>query len=79
MAPALLAITVVQYTSMQAVLGLNVVFFNHSDGLYLDFLPAEADLVVVGMVRELVEIDVVRVLHQHILKVLRYVQYVYKS
>ena len=36
----------------------------------LDPLPTEADLVVVGMVGELIEVDIVRLLHQHALKVL---------
>ena len=40
----------------------------------LDLFPAEADLVVVGMVGELVEVNVVSVLHQHVLKFLKYME-----
>jgi hypothetical protein len=45
----------------------------YSLGLYdlvLDPLTAEADLIVVGMVGKLVEVNVVRFLHQHGLEIL---------
>ena len=41
-----------------------------NEEFFLDFLATKADFVVVGMVGELVEVDVVRLLQQHVLKVL---------